>query len=188
MDVEGNEEWTLKGMPQYLAGGAPAPIWCEVRGAASGRGKNSVYPVADFLRRFGYAPFQFVGDRLVPFRLSQDPAPQVFDLLFAVPKRHGKSCVSPTNNAVESADVRSPAKNRFKITAWQLLPALVLLSVALLFRKSSRAISLQSSYLRVSRRARFGLAALVHLNSSSTLLKSFWFSYWQTYEQNPGRR
>ena len=46
-----------------------------------------------------------------------------------------KSYVSPTNNAVESADVRNPAKNRFKITAWQLLPALVLLSVALLFRK-----------------------------------------------------
>jgi hypothetical protein len=44
-----------------------------------------------------------------------------------------KSYVSPTNNAVESADVRNRA--RFKNTAWQLLPALVLLNVALLFRK-----------------------------------------------------
>jgi hypothetical protein len=90
VDVEGNEELTIKGMWQYLSGAPPAPIWCEVRGQASGRGRNSVYPVTDFLRQFGYAPFRFEGEQLVPFWLGQDPAPQVFDLLFAIPKRHGK--------------------------------------------------------------------------------------------------
>jgi FkbM family methyltransferase len=90
VDVEGNEELTIKGMRQYLAGAPPAPIWCEVRGQASGRGRNSVYAVTNFLRQFAYAPFRFEGERLVPFQLGRDPAPQVFDLLFAIPKRHGK--------------------------------------------------------------------------------------------------
>jgi FkbM family methyltransferase len=88
IDVEGNEERTVIGMAEYLSGASPAPIWCEVRGSTSGRGRNSAYLVASFLGQFGYSPFQFVGHQLVPFDLEKDPAPQVFDLLFAIPSRH----------------------------------------------------------------------------------------------------
>ena len=88
VDVEGNEERTIIGMAEYLAGASAAPIWCEVRGSTSGRGRNSAYPVASFLRQFGYTPFQCVGPQLVPFDLQKDEAPQVFDLLFAIPSHH----------------------------------------------------------------------------------------------------
>jgi FkbM family methyltransferase len=91
IDVEGNEERTVLGMREYLAGPAPAPVWCEVRGSTSGRGRNSVYPVTDTLKQFGYRPFRFDGKLLVPFQLGKDSAPQVFDLLFAVPERHSKT-------------------------------------------------------------------------------------------------
>lgn len=95
IDVEGNEEHTVRGMREYLAAPAAAPIWCEVRGTASGRGRNSVYPVTEFLARYGYTPFRFEGGTLVPYRLGHHPAPQVFDLLFAVPKRHAISLGIP---------------------------------------------------------------------------------------------
>lgn len=95
IDVEGNEERTVLGMREYLAGPTPAPIWCEVRGSASGRGRNSVCSVTDMLRQFGYRPFRFQSELLVPFQLGKDPAPQVFDLLFAVPERHSKALRIP---------------------------------------------------------------------------------------------
>lgn len=88
IDVEGNEERTVIGMADYLASASPAPVWCEVRGSTSGRGRNSAYLVASFLRHFGYMPYQFAGQQLVPFDLERDTAPQVFDLLFAIPSRH----------------------------------------------------------------------------------------------------
>jgi FkbM family methyltransferase len=88
IDVEGNEERTVIGMADYLASASPAPIWCEVRGSTSGRGRNSAYLVSSFLRQFGYLPFQFAGQQLVPFNLQKDSAPQVFDLLFAIPSHH----------------------------------------------------------------------------------------------------
>jgi FkbM family methyltransferase len=89
IDVEGNEEFTVQGMREYLSGTAPAPLWCEVRGPSSGRGRNSVHSVANFLAQFGYKPFRYANAQLLPFRLGSDPEPQVFDLLFAVPDRHG---------------------------------------------------------------------------------------------------
>lgn len=88
IDVEGNEERTVIGMAEYLSGASLAPIWCEVRGSTSGRGRNSAYLVASFLRQFGYLPFQFAGQQVAPFDLQKDAAPQVFDLLFAIPSRH----------------------------------------------------------------------------------------------------
>jgi len=95
IDVEGNEERTIIGMGDYLAGPSPAPIWCEVRGSTSGRGRNSVYLVSSFLRQFDYQPYQSHGQRLIPFHLNTDPAPQVFDLLFAIPSRHGRALHLP---------------------------------------------------------------------------------------------
>jgi hypothetical protein len=78
--------------------------------------EKRVYPVADFLTSSGYAPFQFASDCLVPFRFRHDSARQVFGLLFAVPKRLGKSYFSSTDNAVESAGAPNPTKSRFAIT------------------------------------------------------------------------
>jgi FkbM family methyltransferase len=89
IDVEGNEELTVEGMREYLSGDAPAPLWCEVRGPSSGRGRNSVHSVTNFLTSFGYKPFRYEDGQLLPFRLGHDPEPQVFDLLFAVPGLHG---------------------------------------------------------------------------------------------------
>jgi FkbM family methyltransferase len=89
VDVEGNEELTVQGMRDYLSGAAPAPLWCEVRGPSSGRGRNSVHSVTNFLAQFGYKPFRYEDGHLLPFRLGHDPEPQVFDLLFAVPGLHG---------------------------------------------------------------------------------------------------
>ncbi|MGB7727373.1 MAG: hypothetical protein WBL50_05035 [Candidatus Acidiferrum sp.] len=89
IDVEGNEELTVQGMRRYLSGPAPAPLWREVRGPSSGRGRNSVHSVSNFLAQFGYKPFHHEDGQLLPFRLGLDPEPQVFDLLFAVPGLHG---------------------------------------------------------------------------------------------------
>jgi FkbM family methyltransferase len=91
IDVEGNEERTVLGMTNYLAGRAPAPIWCEVRGSTSGRGRNSVFSVTNALTKFGYCAFRFQSGSLFPFHLGKDPAPQVFDLLFAIPAHHSKA-------------------------------------------------------------------------------------------------
>ena len=91
IDVEGNEERTVLGMREYLGSPVAAPIWCEVRGPSSGRGRNSVRSVTNLLTQFGYRPFRFERERLVPFHLETDPAPQVFDLLFAIPESHGKA-------------------------------------------------------------------------------------------------
>jgi FkbM family methyltransferase len=95
IDVEGNEQRTVMGMRKYLSGPSAAPLWCEVRGMASGRGRNSVNPVTEFLSQFGYEPFRLDGEHLFPFQLGLDPAPQVFDLLYAVPQRHGESLRIP---------------------------------------------------------------------------------------------
>jgi FkbM family methyltransferase len=89
IDVEGNEELTVQGMREYLSGAAPAPLWCEVRGSSSGRGRNSVHSVTNFLAQFQYKPFRYEDGRLLPFRLGHDPEPQVFDLLFAISELHG---------------------------------------------------------------------------------------------------
>ena len=90
IDVEGNEERTVLGMREYLQTPTAAPLWCEVRGPGSDRGRNSVRPVCKFLQEFDYQPFRFKGSRIVPFQIERDPSPQVFDLLFAVLERHGK--------------------------------------------------------------------------------------------------
>jgi FkbM family methyltransferase len=88
IDVEGNEEYTVSGMELYLKRPDAAPIWCEVRGPESPRRGNSVLRVASYMDRFGLKPFQCIKRRLLPYRVGIDPAPQVFDLLFAVPTRH----------------------------------------------------------------------------------------------------
>ncbi len=54
-------------MIEYLALPSAAPVWCEIRGPSPGRGRNSVYPVSDFLKRFGYNSFCMDGQHLVPF-------------------------------------------------------------------------------------------------------------------------
>jgi FkbM family methyltransferase len=90
IDVEGNEEHTLLGMRDYLAEPSSAPIWCEVRGPSSGRNGNSVNAATEILGGFGYVAFSFNGRHFTPYRLGYDPAPQVFDLLYAVPARHGE--------------------------------------------------------------------------------------------------
>jgi FkbM family methyltransferase len=88
IDVEGNEQCTVLGMREYLATDFAAPIWCEVRGPESGRNGNSVAAVTEILNPFGYRPYRFSGRRLAPYKLGNDPAPQVFDLLYAIPERH----------------------------------------------------------------------------------------------------
>ena len=88
IDVEGNEEQTVRGMENYLRSSHAAPIWCEVRGPSSGRGRNSAVSVSSFLAKFGYAPFQYHKGRISPLSVDRDPLPQVFDILFAVPQRH----------------------------------------------------------------------------------------------------
>lgn len=95
IDVEGNEERTVLGMREYLATPGAAPVWCEVRGPSSGRGRNSVRPVTLLFSQFGYLPYRFARNRLTPFRLEKDPTPQVFDLLFAIPERHGNALRLP---------------------------------------------------------------------------------------------
>lgn len=89
IDVEGNEERTVYGMQNYLAFPNSAPIWCEVRGPSSGRCPNSVVPVTELLSKFGYSPFQYKDRAFTPYRVGYDPAPQVFDLLYAKPDVHG---------------------------------------------------------------------------------------------------
>jgi FkbM family methyltransferase len=91
IDVEGNEEATVLGISGYLSTPLAAPIWCEVRGPKSERGRNSVRPVTAFLRQFGYRAFRFLRNRTLHFDVEKDPTPQVFDLLFAIPERHGKT-------------------------------------------------------------------------------------------------
>ena len=91
IDVEGNEEQTVLGMRNYLARPDVAPIWCEVRGPSSGRGRNSVSYVSSFLEEFGLLPFTYRKGALIPYRVGQDEAPQVFDLLFANIARHKQS-------------------------------------------------------------------------------------------------
>ncbi|HME13356.1 MAG TPA: FkbM family methyltransferase [Candidatus Acidoferrum sp.] len=95
IDVEGNEERTVLGMQNYLASPSAAPIWCEVRGPSSGRGRNSVLSVTHFLEQFGYRPFRAEGQRLAPFDIAKGPTPQVFDLLYAIPKHHGQALQLP---------------------------------------------------------------------------------------------
>lgn len=82
IDVEGNEEKTIRGMAKFLASPSACPIFCEVRGPSSGRNPNSVQAVTEFLKPFGYEPFT---DQMKPYRLGVDPAPQVFDLLYLRP-------------------------------------------------------------------------------------------------------
>jgi FkbM family methyltransferase len=91
IDVEGNEEQTVRGMAAYLDNPDSAPIWCEVRGPSSGRGRSSAVSVSSFLHTFGYVPYQFHKGEIVPLKLELDRMPQVFDVLFVVPKRHSKS-------------------------------------------------------------------------------------------------
>jgi FkbM family methyltransferase len=91
IDVEGNEQYTVLGMREYLAKRSAAPIWCEVRGPESGRNGNSVAAVTEVLDPFGYKPYRACGRRLVPYKVGGDPAPQVFDLLYAIPGRHQAS-------------------------------------------------------------------------------------------------
>jgi FkbM family methyltransferase len=95
IDVEGNEERTVRGMANYLRNSGAAPIWCEVRGPSSGRGRNSALSVSSFLASFGYAPFQIRKGNIVPLNVHQQPLPQVFDILFAVPQRHSEALHLP---------------------------------------------------------------------------------------------
>jgi FkbM family methyltransferase len=90
IDVEGNEEHTLRGMNGYLSTPDSAPIWCEVRGPNAGRSSNSVIPIVSYMERFGFRPFKCVNRSFSPFHLGIDPTPGIFDLLFAVPSRHKK--------------------------------------------------------------------------------------------------
>ncbi len=90
IDVEGNEERTVLGMRGYLARATSAPVWCEVRGPSSGRCRNSVAAVTQVFAEYGYQPFSFKNRKLVPYQVGRDSAPQVFDLLYAVPARHGE--------------------------------------------------------------------------------------------------
>jgi FkbM family methyltransferase len=91
IDVEGNEERAVRGMKHYLRIPNAAPLWCEVRGPSSGRGRNSAIIVSAFLHAFGYRPYQFRKGEIVPLNVERDPLPQVFDVLFAVPQRHAKA-------------------------------------------------------------------------------------------------
>lgn len=80
IDVEGNEERTVRGMSGYLSG-HKAPIWCEVRGPSSDRGASSFQAVSGLMAEHGYVPHVSRRGRIEPF----EPAPklpQVFDLLF----------------------------------------------------------------------------------------------------------
>jgi len=85
IDVEGNEARTVRGMQSYLRRPDAAPIWCEVRGPASGRATNSYAEVITIMAAAGFEPFQMNGCRLHPFR-ERDPLPTVFDLLFLHPR------------------------------------------------------------------------------------------------------
>jgi len=96
IDVEGNEERTVHGMEHYLRTPCAAPIWCEVRGPSSGRGRNSALSVSGFLSAFDYRPYRVRKDELIPLNTNRDPLPQVFDILFAVPQRHTKSLRLPS--------------------------------------------------------------------------------------------
>ena len=91
IDVEGNEEQTVRGMENYVRRPDAAPIWCEVRGPSSGRGRNSAVSVAAFLGGFGYVPFQSRKGACRPLDFRHENMPQVFDVLFAVPARHGRA-------------------------------------------------------------------------------------------------
>ena len=81
IDVEGNEFNTLNGMVNYLTDFKPF-IWCEVRGAKSGRAKNSYKKVRNLLNKFGYNPYRFVKNQFVYLDEDIQTMPQVFDLLF----------------------------------------------------------------------------------------------------------
>ena len=95
VDVEGNEYRTMQGMSGYLSRADAAPVWCEVRGPASGRGCNSFAEVIDHVARWGYEPYLFESARTWPFSAcTPDRLPQVFDVLLLVPKWH-RALVGP---------------------------------------------------------------------------------------------
>lgn len=92
IDVEGNEVATLRGMASYLSRSDAAPVWCEVRGPESDRGRDSYLEAIAFVGQLGYRPYTVQSNTvqrqaLRPFDPRRDIR-QVFDLLFLSPERH----------------------------------------------------------------------------------------------------
>ncbi|MDX6511634.1 MAG: hypothetical protein QOE36_1138 [Gaiellaceae bacterium] len=79
IDVEGNEERTVRGMSGYLSEHG-APVWCEVRGPTSDRGARSYEGVTRLMGEHGYTPHVSSRGRIEPFKPTAR-LPQVFDLL-----------------------------------------------------------------------------------------------------------
>lgn len=80
IDVEGNEERTVRGMQRTLRR-YPPPIWCEVRGPTSARGRASFEAVVRLLAQHGYVAYRSTGGQLSRF-YGGAALPEVFDLLF----------------------------------------------------------------------------------------------------------
>jgi FkbM family methyltransferase len=80
VDVEGNEERTIRGMRTFLTEHS-TPVWCEVRGPSSDRAPNSHERVAELLGELGYRAYSKRRGKTTPFRPGPS-LPQVFDLLF----------------------------------------------------------------------------------------------------------
>jgi FkbM family methyltransferase len=84
IDVEGNEENTIKGFQGLLEQNKIQAIWCEVRGPKSDRNPNSYAPVIQYLKQFGFEPslFDHQGNRTQFVLEAEEELPQFFDLLF----------------------------------------------------------------------------------------------------------
>jgi len=79
IDVEGAEEYVVKGMKGFLSNGIRPVIWCEVRGDSSGRNSGSYRRVISLLKTYGYQPGIFENGKIRRFTSSD--ICQVFDLV-----------------------------------------------------------------------------------------------------------
>ena len=84
IDVEGNEENTIKGFQGLLEQNKIQSIWCEVRGPKSDRNPNSYLAVTSYLEQFGFKPtvYSHIGRLSLQEFESKGELPQFFDLLY----------------------------------------------------------------------------------------------------------
>ncbi|MFM7769891.1 MAG: FkbM family methyltransferase, partial [Bacteroidota bacterium] len=84
IDVEGNEEKTVKGFHNLFKANKIQSVWCEVRGPKSDRNANSYIEVCNYLAQFGFMPFLYKNGNTRPFKASAEgeELDQFFDLLF----------------------------------------------------------------------------------------------------------
>jgi FkbM family methyltransferase len=84
IDVEGNEENTIKGFQGLLEQNKIQSIWCEVRGPKSDRNPNSYLAVTSYLEQFGFTPmvYSHSGRMSLQQLVEKGELPQYFDLLY----------------------------------------------------------------------------------------------------------